>query len=84
MGLNGERRVGGHGPGDDLGQALAWVDDARRIDHYRVVGLPATGHGDVSMVSCRGRLEDSDADVDGVALGAVAGDGQPSSTWRAT
>lgn len=73
-GLDGESGVGGDGSGDDFCEASAWVDDSGRIDDQRVVGLAAAGHGGVGVVACRG-LEHGDADVDGVTLGAVAGDG---------
>lgn len=73
-GLDGEGRLGAGGAGDDLGQPLGGIVGARGVEDHGVVGLASSGQGDVGVVAAGGRFEDGDADVDGGALGAVAGD----------
>ena len=72
---DGEGRFAVGGSGDDLGEAFCRVDGAGGVDDDGVVGFSAAGHGDVGVVAAGAGFEDGDADVDGVALVSVSGDG---------
>lgn len=70
--------------GDHLGERFGGVERAIRVEDHRHVRAAPPGHGDVGVVADGAGFEDGDAEVDGVALVAVAGDRQPSSTRSAT
>src|SRR3546814_18940094 len=61
--------------GDHRLELVGGIDGACWVREPGVVLLAASGEGDVGVVSGGSWLADGDADIDGVALGAVAGDG---------
>ena len=54
---------------------LGWIERAGGVGHPGEVDLSSSGEGDVGVVPGGTGFEDGEADVDGVALVAVAGDG---------
>ena len=71
----GEGGLSFGGAGDDLASWSAGSTVPVGVGDPGVVGFAAAGQGDVGVVAGGAGLEDGDADVDGVALVAVAGDG---------
>ena len=62
------------GAGDHVSEGVGWVGGAGGVGEPGVVALSASGEGDVGVVAGGAGIEDGEADVDGVALVAVAGD----------
>jgi hypothetical protein len=75
--LSGEGGVSVEGLVENAGEVLGGVERVRLVGDNGLVGLSASCEGDVGVLAGGAGLEDGDADVNGVALVAVPGDGPP-------